>query len=68
MCWWSNNACAIYLPFQFFPGTLPEVPAVLLGVLGVSSREGSHGELVLKDGHSAFELVVASLNGTAETS
>ena len=50
LCWWSNNTCAIYLPFQFFPGTLPEVPAVLLGVLGVSSREGSHGELVLKDG------------------
>lgn len=50
LCWWSNNACAIYLPFQFFPGALPEVPAVLLGVLGVSSREGSHGELVLKDG------------------
>ena len=30
-------------------GTLPVVPAVLLGVLGVSARDSSHGELVVKD-------------------
>ena len=30
-------------------GALPVVPAVLLGVLGVSGQGSSHGELVLKD-------------------
>ena len=34
----------------FCPDALPQVPAVMLGVLGVSGRDGSHGELVLKDG------------------
>ena len=34
---------------QLCPGTLPVVPAVLLGVLGVSGQDSSHGELVLKD-------------------
>ena len=34
---------------QLCPDTLPVVPAVLLGVLGVSGRDSSHGELVLKD-------------------
>ena len=34
---------------QLRPDTLPVVPAVLLGVLGVSGRDSSHGELVLKD-------------------
>lgn len=40
----GNSVC-----LQLCPDTLPVVPAVLLGVLGVSGQGSSHGELVLKD-------------------